>query len=178
MAGSGTWNGYTWNGATWNGGAGAALVVSYPVPVRVTCLSVPSSLELALELPLGCEVPLEYNVPREDGLIVGTDRRFRLALTEMPTGKTISQAKFYLKVAEESTSALIEKTITTSASAQGQITDAGTDEEAELYYNLTNTDTAALSRKVTYHYYAKLTYSDGVIEVPVFGSWSTLPVRL
>jgi len=124
---------------------------------------------------MGCDVPKEYNIKSSDALIIGSDRRVNLSLTGLPTGRTITAASLLIKTrqSDADAEALITKTITATQSASGQITDAGTDATAAVYCDISHTDSAGLTANKIYHYFIKLTCSDGVIDIPIRGQLPT-----
>lgn len=91
---------------------------------------------------------------RIDPVVIGDDFRVRRTYTGLPTGTVITTAWFTVKTSESvpDGSALIQKVITTSATSNGQITDADTaDGILEMFFDPNRTETAlALAQDYVY----------------------------
>lgn len=171
-----TFNSVTFNQIVYDGYS----VVAQPfIPLRKACLTAPFNWIEDLRAPfgwivyltaaVGCDMAKRSNII---GKVIGDSLRVQLALSDMPTGKTISSAVFYLKEEQSDAdgSALVTKNITSSITTAGQISDVGTDETGAVYFDLSALDTAALLPQYYYWYLIRLTCSDGVIDTPIHGT--------
>jgi hypothetical protein len=90
-----------------------------------------------------------------DDLVVGDDYDVTREITGIPSGALLTDAWFTLKAfgAATTDTALIEKTISASASAsQGQITDTGASGTGQLFFSLSATETALITPDQLYEY--------------------------
>lgn len=161
-----TFNSVTFNQVVYDGYS----VVAQPFrPLRTACLTAPLGWIAALTAAVGCDMAKRQNVI---GKVVGDSLRIQLALKDMPDGKTLTDAVFYLKTEASNTdsSALITKSITADISTAGKITDVGTDDTGALYFDLSASDTAALLPRYSYWYLIRVTCSDGVVDTPIHGT--------
>lgn len=155
-------------------------VVAQPfVPLRKACLTAPFTWIEDLTAPfgwivyltaaVGCDMAKRSNII---GKIVGDSLRVQLALTDLPTGRTISNATFLLKREQSDAdgAALVTKNITSSVTTAGQITDVGTDDTGATYFDLSTSETAALLPQYYYWYLIRVTCSDGVVDTPIHGT--------
>jgi hypothetical protein len=88
-------------------------------------------------------------------LVVGDDYDVTREITGIPSGALLTDAWFTLKAfgAATTDAALIEKTISASASAsQGQITDTGASGTGQLFFSLSATETALITPDQLYEY--------------------------
>ena len=106
-----------------------------------------------------------------DDLVVGSDLWIRRPITGLPAGVTLSQA--WLTIKENSTQtdaqAIIQKSITSAATSQGQITDTGADTAGELLFYLIPLDTEKLDPCLIYEFDVKVKLSDGRYSTPEKG---------
>lgn len=155
-----------WGAPLWGG---APVTAESITPVRKICLTAASGWQVQLTAAAGCSVAKTKDIK---GLIIGAHLRVLLDVTALVTGKTIVSADFYVKakLKDADASALITKNITAALTAQGLVTDVGTDTTAQVYFDMSNTETGALKAGKDYHYFIRLTYSDGVLDVPIHGA--------
>ncbi len=98
-----------------------------------------------------------------DDIMHGTNKGIRRIIRGVPTGTTITQAWLTIKENETKTDAqaLAQKTATLSATAQGQILDAGSSGIADIVFWLLPTDTIKLTPKKPFLYDVQVLLSDG-----------------
>lgn len=94
----------------------------------------------------------------------------------MPTGVTISQARWMLKASQSDAdgAALVSKTVTLSSSASGQVTDAGADGTGEVRIVVAPADLAAVTQSSAWCALKVLTSSGAWVEL----AESREPVRI
>jgi hypothetical protein len=101
----------------------------------------------------------------KDGLVTSDIVSLRWVVGNLPNATTVTKAWLMVKTATSVAdgSATISKTITTSNSAgTGHIEDDGTtDRTAILRFDLTNTNTTAVTADTTYVYGVRVLLSDG-----------------
>lgn len=87
------------------------------------------------------------------GYVAGDTMTVRRTVEDVPVGQVLATAWMTIKVdiADDDPGAL-QKVITTSATAAGQITDDGADETGVVEFDLSDTETLALGTEVTYLY--------------------------
>lgn len=97
--------------------------------------------------------------------VVGDTWRIKRTYTGLETGVTISTV--YLTIKTNQTDAdpgLIQKSITTAATASGQITDASSsDGQIGFYVDVSKTESATLTPEVEYYYDLQGIGSDGAV---------------
>ena len=99
-------------------------------------------------------------------LVIGDTKRFTRTYTDLPTGSTIATA--YLTVKKRDThldaAAVIAKTITTSSSSSGQITDASTSGGSiAMFFDVSKTESANFTAGIAYVYDIQVKLSGGEI---------------
>lgn len=113
-------------------------------------------------------------------IVLGDDKRVARNYTDVPTGHTVSKAWLTIKrkAADLDADALIQKEITTTAGAAGEITDEVTDSGTlSMYFDLADTETgiAAIKANKTYYYDVQVRLSDGQIHTLESGTVRFLP---
>lgn len=99
-------------------------------------------------------------------LVIGDSKRIKRRYDELPEGYTIATAYLTIKKSATQTDAqaLVQKAITTSASAAGQITDAlTTGGSIAMFFDLSKTDTLVFKAGVEYIYDVQVVLSTGEV---------------
>jgi hypothetical protein len=106
------------------------------------------------------------------GFVVFDDLDVKRTVGNIPPGQTVSEAWLTIKAVETALdNSLIQKHITASLVAgQGQITDTGGSGTAQLLFQLTGTDTGALTPGVNYVYDVQVKTSAGKHYTPEKGT--------
>lgn len=99
-------------------------------------------------------------------LVIGDTKRITRTYTDLPTGSTVATA--YLTVKKRDTfadaAAVVQKSITTSATSSGQITDAvTTGGSIAMYFDLSKTETANFVAGIAYVYDVQVILSGGEV---------------
>lgn len=97
-------------------------------------------------------------------IVIGDDRRIKRTYEDLPTGNIISQGWLTVKKKEKDSdaAALIQKSITTAATADGQITDADTaGGSIGMYFDLTDSETGSAKAGIDYVYDIQVKTSTG-----------------
>ncbi len=100
-------------------------------------------------------------------------------VTEIDPADPIASASFTVKYIEDDTTddtqAVFQKSITTTGTISGQVTDDGTaDGEGALYFRLAPADTALLFPEVIYRYDIQLTTVSGDVFTPEVGTFQVV----
>lgn len=99
-------------------------------------------------------------------LVIGDSKRIKRRYDELPEGYTVTVAYLTIKKSANQTDAqaLVQKAITTSASAAGQITDASTTGGSiAMFFDLSKTDTLVFKAGVEYLYDIQVILSTGEV---------------
>jgi hypothetical protein len=100
------------------------------------------------------------------GVVIGDDFRVQRTYTSLPTGLSITKAWMTVKESDRQSdaAALLQKEITASVTADGQITDADTTGGSiGLYFDLARAETGAARHSSPYVYDVQIQVSDGAI---------------
>jgi hypothetical protein len=108
-------------------------------------------------------------------IVMGDDFTVQRTYTNVPTGVTITKAWLTIKASDRQIDidALIQLDITTSITANGNITDADTtDGTIEMYFNLPRAKTALAEANLQYGYDVQVKASDGLVHTMEMGTIS------
>ena len=110
-----------------------------------------------------------------DPIVIGDDFTISRTYIDVPTGVTITKAWLTVKASDRQldAAALMQLDITTSLTANGQITDADTtDGTIAMVFKLARAKTALALPNVQYGYDVQVKASDGLIHTMELGSMS------
>ena len=118
----------------------------------------------------------ESNLHGGKGFVRGDAFAIKRTITRIPAGVTISEAWLTVKsdYATVDASATFQKIITSSATASGQITDIGSDGMGEVVFEISATNTLAMSADFDYYYDIQILLSNGSIRTIERGITSAL----
>lgn len=105
--------------------------------------------------------------------VIGDAKRIKRVYDDLPTGSTVALAYLTIKRSARhgDSQALVQKSITTSGAASGQITDAATTGGSiALYFDLSITDTAVFRAGVEYLYDVQIVLSTGEVHTMEVGT--------
>lgn len=99
-------------------------------------------------------------------LVIGDTKRFTRTYSDLPSGSTVATAYLTVKMRDTyaDADAVVAKSITTTATSSGEITDAlTTGGSIAFYFDMSKTDTAAFSAGIAYVYDIQVKLSGGEI---------------
>jgi hypothetical protein len=99
-------------------------------------------------------------------LVLGDDKRIKRTYTSLPTGSVINKAWLTIKKKEKDldAAALVQKSITTTLTAAGQITDADTTSgDLAMYFDLSKSETGLAKPDIEYLYDIQVKKTTGEI---------------
>lgn len=108
-------------------------------------------------------------------IVIGDDFTVERTYIDVPTGVTITKAWLTVKASDRQidAAALMQLDITTSLTANGQITDADTtDGTISMVFKLPRAKTALAQPNIPYGYDVQVKASDGLIHTMELGSMS------
>ena len=115
-----------------------------------------------------------------DPIVIGDDFTIARTYTDVPTGVTITKAWLTVKASDRQldAAALMQLDITTSLTANGQITDADTtDGTISMQFKMPRAKTGLALPNIPYGYDVQVKASDGLIHTMELGSVSFVKGR-
>jgi hypothetical protein len=86
-------------------------------------------------------------------------------VTSVPSGDSLASAKLTIKAKDTDTTNILQKSITTVGTADGQITDTGAgDQTGALRINVLSTDYGSIVAHKTYAYDIQVTTANGTVD--------------
>ena len=168
-----TFNSPQFNQAPLNGAAntGAATLPSY---VFAVCISTAmTNYRIVLTAAGGC---LKPKIQHFTGYAMGDDLPIDFTLTSWPAGQTLSKAYLTLKTAtsDADAAAVVQKSITITATTSGQITADGSSGTATGRIIITKSDYGEVLPDVNYAYDIQVINNSGSVYTPFVGNMSFL----
>ena len=119
-----------------------------------------------------------HKLDRGLGLIRGDAFPLRRTIVNIPSGYTVTEAWLTVKSAYSDVdgSAIFQKDVTSSnVAGTGQVEDTGADGVAEIRFDLTTTNTEAVTAGTTYYYDIQIRITDGsVVQVVTLESGTAI----
>jgi hypothetical protein len=107
-----------------------------------------------------------------EGFVIGDDFTVEATITEVPAGDPLAKVWLSVKRREDDAdaAAVFSKSVTTSSSSSGQITDTGADGSGVARFTLVPADTVLLIGEKIYYFDVQAKTQAGLVYTPIKGT--------